>query len=165
MRALFGRLSYIAIPQIDEVLSSTRGVVCGVVWDTSSLCSLPCVSQPVPHLSEARLPLTYAGVRVANSSSSLPYILSRFLPSVSRLPGGDALWTFLLNRWRTGWMVGRHAQIMPRLTSTLDQIVEAVDSSGHMSVLWTLWKSNLHCSNRQCWYSHEKSAGLMCEMV
>lgn len=28
-------------------------------------------------------------------------------------------------------MVGRHAQMIPTLTSTLDQIIEGVASSGH----------------------------------
>lgn len=107
----------------------------------------------IRYLSRFGSLMLYASGSVASSSSSLPYVPSWFLPSVCRLPlvtdsenhkpllplldrrVGVMSRTFLLSSMRTGWIVGRHAQIMPRLTSTLDQIIEGDDSSKQVSVL------------------------------
>ena len=42
---------------------------------------------------------------------------------------GVAQRTIWLNIRKTGWTVGRHAQMMPTLTSTLDHMIEGVASS------------------------------------
>ena len=41
-------------------------------------------------------------------------------------------------------MVGRQAQIIPTLTSTLDQIIEELESSAHMSAIG-IEKGDLDC--------------------
>lgn len=127
-----------------------------VVGGRSLLSPIPSGLFCILYLSKFGSLLLYARGSVASSSSSLPYVASWFLPSVCRLAlatdsenhkpllplcvrrVGVMSRTFLMTSRRTGWIVGRHAQIMPRLTSTLDQMIGGEDSSDYVSVLLSL---------------------------
>lgn len=154
------------------------------VFDTDRrhrhVLATPIASVLFSDLSNAHLLFMYAGRRVANSSSKFPYFPSGSLlflcqppltagsayriPLLSRLDrrcDADSR-TFLRKSWRTGWIVGRHAQIIPMLISTLDQIIEAAASSDHVSASGDcgieILGRNKH--NGSVSYLHEKSEAL-----